>query len=275
MKARFIKDVYTVVGCLMISGLLGCSVSRKVDKRHTGSLVRVMSYNVHHCNPPGKPGVIDIDAIADVINNAKPDLVGLQEIDVNTGRSGKGVNQAEALAAKTGMHFVFGKAIDYDGGEYGVAILSKFPLSDVQIIPLSSVKGITGEPRVLLTTKIKLASGTIIRFANTHLDAISDPAIRLQQIKDINAIALKEKLPFLITGDFNATPESSVIQNMDVVFKRTCMQCEPTIPADRPSKSIDYVAFKASDAFEIRDHKVIAAPLPSDHLPVVATLQLK
>src|SRR5690606_7643924 len=86
--------------------------------------VRVMSYNIHHAAPPSKPGVIDLDAIAAVIHAQQPDLVALQEVDVFTGRSGP-FNQAEELGKRTGMSAHFFKAIDHDGGEYGLAILSK------------------------------------------------------------------------------------------------------------------------------------------------------
>ena len=255
--------------------MTSCSAKKSVSSNGNTEQLSVMSYNVHHCNPPAKPGVIDVAAIAAVINKAKPDLVGLQEIDVNTGRSGKTINQAEALAKLTGMNFYFGKAIDHDGGEYGVAILSKYPISDPKVFPLTSLADLKGEPRVLLTAKIKLASGRMILFANTHLDAQKSPENRMAQIKDINAIASKEKLPFLITGDFNAYPDSEVIRTMDEVFVRTCEDCAPTIPSDKPVRSIDFVAFKRQSPFAIGSHQVVAAPDESDHLPVVAKLILK
>ena len=270
MKLSFI---HILAGSLLL--MTSCS-ARKVSSGKEGiGQLKVMSYNVHHCNPPAKPGVIDIAAIASVINDAKPDLVGLQEIDVNTGRSGKTVNQAAELARLTGMNYHFGKAIDHDGGEYGVAILSKYPISDPRVFPLTSLADLKGEPRILLTANIRLASGRVIRFANTHLDAQKNPANRMAQIKDINVIASKENLPFIITGDFNAYPESEVIKTMEGVFKRTCNECDPTIPADKPTKSIDFIAFKRQDPFRLVSHQVIAAPHPSDHLPVLSTLILK
>ena len=52
-----------------------------------------MSYNIHIGNPPSKPGIIDMKAIIKAIKIENPDLVALQEVDVNTNRSGK-INQA-------------------------------------------------------------------------------------------------------------------------------------------------------------------------------------
>ncbi|RYF88582.1 MAG: endonuclease/exonuclease/phosphatase, partial [Chitinophagaceae bacterium] len=226
---------------VVASVICACSgISSSVKKASTENIT-VMSYNVHHCNPPAKPGVLDIDAIAAVINETKPDLVGLQEIDVNTERSGSTINQAEELAKKTGMYFHFGKAIDFGGGGYGVAILSRYPISEARVYPLTSIKDRKGEPRVLLTAMIKLPSGKEIRFANTHLDSEKNSENRLAQTKDINVIASKDMLPVIITGDFNAYPGSAEIKLMDEVFKRTCNECGPTIPADKSTKSIDFI----------------------------------
>lgn len=255
------------------------SCSEKKHLAKTGDkdqeTIKVMSYNVHHCNPPAKPEVIDLNAIAAVINAAKPDFVGLQEIDVNTIRSGKDINQAKEIAAKTNMHYYFAKAIDYQGGGYGVAILSKYELSEAQVYPLSSDPSTNAEPRVLVTAKVVFPSGKVIRFANTHLDATRNPTNRSMQIKEINAIALKERTPFVITGDFNAVPGSEVILAMDEVFTRTCFTCGPTIPADKPTKCIDFIGYTTKQPMTVQSHQVISAPEASDHLPVVAVLGFK
>lgn len=236
-------------------------------------VLRVMTYNVHHCNPPSKSaaGDIDMDTIVGVIKKQNPDLVALQEIDDHTSRSGA-FNEAEVMAKKLGMHFYFGKAIDYAGGGYGVAILSKYPLSDMQTIPLPSAEGFKGETRVLALATVTLANGKTLRFGSTHLE-VSSGANRDLQIKEINRIAAAEKLPFIIGGDFNSAEGSPVIQTLDQVFTRTCQQCEPTIPVDRPTKAIDFIAFTKTAPFKVLSHQVIPERYASDHLPVVAELQ--
>lgn len=261
--------------CLIVMMTAACSGRKAVIGNNSSVDLKVMSYNVHHCNPPAKPGIIDLDAIAAVINTAKPDIVGLQEIDVRTNRSGKEINQAEQLAKKTSMHFFFAKAIDHDGGEYGIAILSKFPINDPKIYRLSNVPDVKGEPRILLTAKLRLNKVKEIRFANTHLDAGKDPIVRMAQIREINAIGLNEKLPMIIAGDFNARPNSEVIQLMDQVFERTCLDCPPTIPSVNPRNTIDFIGFRSSESIVVRRHEVIDAAEPSDHLPVMATLKIQ
>ena len=233
-----------------------------------------MSYNVHHCNPPSKVEKIDIDAVASAIRKQNPDLVALQEIDVNTGRSGK-FNQAEELARRLDMKFFFAKAIDHDGGEYGVAILSRFPMSETKIFRLPTQADTGGEPRVLATARIRLPGGKDIRFGSTHLDAQKASTNRELQIKEILRISAKEKLPFILAGDFNATPESGVIEQLDKGFTRTCIKCAPTIPVILPRKAIDFIAFSPVSTFKTLSHWVVPERYASDHLPIMAVLQLQ
>ncbi len=238
------------------------------------SAIRVMSYNVHHCNPPSKPGLIDIDAIAAAIKLQNPDLVALQEIDVNTKRSGP-YNQAGELAKKLGMNFFFGKGIDFEGGEYGVAILSRYPVSEGKVFRLPTVSSTKGEPRVLTTVKVSLPGGKMIRFGSTHLDAQNAHTNRELQIKEINRISSGETLPFILAGDLNATPESGVIAELDKQFTRTCKVCEPTIPVINPTKAIDFISFLPASGFKVISHEVVPERYASDHLPVIAVLQIQ
>ena len=249
------------------------SAGKKSDNDSAQNL-RVMSYNIHHCNPPSVPGKIDLDAIAAVIKAQNPDLVALQEVDVNTIRAGK-INQASLLAEKLKMNFFFAKAIDHEGGDYGVAILSKYPLSESVIHRLTTQEGTKGEPRVLATALVTLPGGQKIRFGSTHLDAQKDDTNRLLQVKELNEIAQKEKLPFIIAGDLNAMPGSAAINLFDEQFTRTCANCEFTIPVINPKRAIDFVSFNKTNNFEVISHQVIPESYASDHLPILSVLKLK
>ncbi|AHM59808.1 endonuclease/exonuclease/phosphatase [Flammeovirgaceae bacterium 311] len=236
--------------------------------------VRVMSYNIHHANPPARPNEIDIDAIAAVIRAQNPDLVALQEVDVNTERSGP-FHQAEEIAEKLGMHYFFGKAIDHQGGDYGVAILSKYPLSETVVLRLPTKAGTNGEPRVLATAKVTLPGGTSIRFGSTHLDAQSNDDNRLLQIGKIVEAARNEALPFIIAGDFNAVPDSEVINILDSHFTLSCRLCPPTSSANNPVRTIDYIAFHHPERkFSVETHRVVNEKQASDHLPIVAEINI-
>lgn len=84
--------------------------------------VRVMSYNVHNCI--GLDNVRDYNRIAEVIKQADPDVVALQELDSMTQRN-NGVYALKELETFTGMHGIFVSAIPFQGGSYGIGLLSK------------------------------------------------------------------------------------------------------------------------------------------------------
>jgi endonuclease/exonuclease/phosphatase family metal-dependent hydrolase len=256
---------------LFVLSLMLFSCNRPMNQSADAQIVRVMTYNIHHCNPPSRPGFIDIDAIANVIREQDPDLVALQEVDMNTGRSGN-LYQGTEIAQRLNINYYFGRAIDHDGGEYGVAILSKHPLDEGVVHPLPSDADPTAEARVLATARIRLPNGNYIRFGTTHLDH-RNPGNRESQVRKINEIATKEKLPFIIGGDFNATPESEQMKLLKDVFVFSCEDCEPTIPVINPKRAIDFIVYSRTSPFRVVSHQVIREEYASDHLPVLAELE--
>lgn len=96
--------------------------------------------------------------MAEVVRTAGADIVLLQEVDRNTVRSGN-VDQVAELTRLTGMHAQFGKSLDYQGGEYGIAILSRWPIIarevvDLKVTPPQVRAGGSTEPRVALVVTI-------------------------------------------------------------------------------------------------------------------------
>lgn len=246
--------------------------SDKIVDRKVKTL-KVMTYNIHHCNPPSAGDKIDVAAIAKVIKNEKPDFVALQEVDVNTERSGKGINQAKELAKLTGMNYFFSKAIDHQGGDYGVAVLSRFPILDSTkfILPIDPV--IKGETRTIAAVTVEISKGKKIIFASTHLDLKEQN--RLTQAELIVKHFEKSNLPVILGGDFNALPDSKVIQYFDKTFTRSCQECAFTIPVEVPDRAIDFIMYKSDGTLESVSTRVIDEKYASDHLPVVAELKVK
>jgi endonuclease/exonuclease/phosphatase family metal-dependent hydrolase len=258
----------------MIFLLAACGEERKLTKHSEkqSDTLRVLSYNIHHANPPSRPGVIDLDAIVRVMNEQQPDFVALQEVDVYTGRSGKDVHEANVLAAKTGMHAFFAKAIPYDGGEYGVAVLSRFPVKEGHAYALPSVAGVKAEPRVLCTVTVTLPEGRRLMMASTHLDVTKSDSNRILQTEEITRILAQAAMPVILAGDMNAKEGSKAISILDSTFTRTCKGCPFTIPVDIPRNAIDFIMYKPASAFRVVQHRVIPERYASDHLPVLATL---
>src|SRR5215203_5574817 len=87
--------------------------------------LRVMTYNIHV--GVGMDKKLDLKRIADVINQERPDIVGLQEVDRHVKRT-EGKDEIAELAAMTRMQFAFAPNLDYQGGKYGIAILSRLPI---------------------------------------------------------------------------------------------------------------------------------------------------
>ncbi|WP_225986365.1 endonuclease/exonuclease/phosphatase family protein [Rufibacter sp. LB8] len=263
-----------LVSCFfVVLGVSACKTTTGANNQKETTL-RVMSYNIRHGNPPSKPKFIDLDATIAVIRQQNPDLVALQEVDVHTKRSG-GVDQAKIIAEKLGMYYFFGKALDYDGGDYGVAILSKFPLLDAQVVALPILEGTNAELRALALAAVQLPNGQKIWIGSTHLDEKGNPANRLAQLDAIAKVQATLKEPFLIAGDFNATPGSESIQRLDALFTRTCQDCAPTFPVINSTKAIDFIAYTPAARFTVKSHLVIQETYASDHLPIVAELGLK
>jgi endonuclease/exonuclease/phosphatase family metal-dependent hydrolase len=236
------------------------------------SSVKIMTYNIHTCNPPSKPGEADVEAIAIVIKAANPDIVFLQEVDKNTGRNGNNDDQANELAKKTGMNAQFFSALSYGRGFYGVAILTKYKIEEAKAYLLPKYPNL--EQRVLGTVAIKLTAKERIMAAVTHLQHNSQEN-RMEQIAEVVRVLKNEKLPVILGGDFNEkTTATDFFEIFDNTFTRTCVgyDCPYTFPATTPSSMIDYLAFKPETAFVVNSHNIINETYASDHLPVVSIL---
>lgn len=273
---------FQVISLILVCLFFGCSRKTIPNSESSkssegkGSVVSILSYNIHHANPPSKAGVIDVNAIANVINKQNVDIVALQEVDVNTNRSGVSLNEAEEIAKLTGMTAFFAKAIDYAGGEYGIAILSKFPMENKKNTALPTDDATKGEHRTLATATIVLSGNKKFVFACTHLDAQHEDVNRQLQIKKILEVLKEEKLPVVIAGDFNALPNSDVIKQLDSYFTRSCVSnCPFTIPETSPNRTIDYIAFAPATKFTVVSHTVVDESYASDHRPVKAQLQIQ
>lgn len=256
---------------IFLLSLIGCS-GGKTGKQSQVKELRVMSYNIHHANPPSQPDSIDIAAIVKAIASRDPDLVALQEVDVNTERSGQG-NQAEMIAEKLGMFAYFGKAIDFGGGEFGTAILSRFPITDTTTYLLPDLGGRGSEQRILTTARVQLPLGKAIVFGSTHLDHRESPESRILQVKELLRLAQGEDLPIIVAGDLNARPGSEEIELLKTEFNLSCTECPNTFPAEDPDRIIDYIVHTGE--FEIVSHTVVEETYASDHRPVMAVLLTK
>ena len=249
MKQRIVLAFLLMVVTLTAFGQDMSEMSRQVQ---------VMSYNVRHC--AGMDWVVDYDRTAAVIAQQQPDVVALQELDSMTGRSEQH-DQLGELAVRTQYHPVFGGAIDFDGGKYGVGILTREQPLSTKRIPLPGE-----EPRVLLVVEL-----TDFVLASTHLDLEEEQ--RLASVPLIVEEAHRWQKPFILAGDWNDAPNSQLLQELTKYFTLNSGN-QATYPADEPQECIDYVAsFKARPAVTI-EYSVIDEPAASDHRPIMVRIQL-
>jgi endonuclease/exonuclease/phosphatase family metal-dependent hydrolase len=234
--------------------------------------IKVMSYNIRRGIPMNSPD-INLQGTADVINAIQPDLVALSEVDRFTRRSGVTVDQAKELGRLTGMYYYFTKAIAHDGGEYGDAVLSRFPILDSARFGLPiAVAGSELRSVAMITVE---KEGMRFNFASTHLDHLSREDNRILQAKEIvQTIVPQIRLPLVIAGDLNALPGSETIRILKQAFTPGCINCAYTFPSDKPDRTIDYILYRPANHFRVVSYGPVTGKLASDHLPVVAVLQM-
>ena len=259
--------------------LMACSKDQKGDDGKSDpneKVLKLMSYNIHIGNPPSQPAtVVDMPAIAKVINAVKPDFVALQEVDRFTDRSGKDLDQAAKLAELTGMHYQFFKAIDRSNGQYGIAILSKYPIEEFHNVLLPVTPGTGAEVRTVGWVRVKLADGNDFVFASTHLDHLADANRELQSRELLKALKSYQKYPMVLGGDFNMNQSNAVWDLLKIAFRVPCTSCPSTHSATKPTTAIDYLLYNgiAENMFKVKSYSTYPETYASDHLPVIMELK--
>jgi endonuclease/exonuclease/phosphatase family metal-dependent hydrolase len=249
--------------------LAGCAL----PGRTSGASARALVLNIH----AGKDAaaVDNLERVADLIRASHADIVLLQEVDNATRRSGR-VDQVARLRSLTGFHGVFGKAIDYDGGEYGLGILSRWPIqvSSMRMLPAvvaDSAMRARYEARGALIARINSPWGPL-RVVDTHLDATRNDSIRVQQTGALLVLANTERDSgyTVIGGDLNSEPNGIVVRMLAEsgwrdLFQSCGSEQSFSFPAKAPVKRIDYLL--ASSDIRCRSARVIDSQA-SDHRPV-------
>ncbi|WP_215223942.1 endonuclease/exonuclease/phosphatase family protein [Echinicola shivajiensis] len=237
--------------------------------------IRTMTYNIFGARPGGIP---DLQEIASVITKADPDLVALQEVDRFTERNGKELDIAKELGRMCGMDYFFAKAIDLGSGEYGDAILSKYPIQSKYAFNMGVEPSLGGEQRSVALISVDI-EGENLYFASTHFDHLSNEANRLKQAKDLQGILEKYDGPLIIGGDLNALPDSEtigIVKEKLVVACRNNNCSQKTFSTANPNRTIDYIFYKGIDKLTVVNYSVFDwADRESDHFPVVAVFNLK
>jgi endonuclease/exonuclease/phosphatase family metal-dependent hydrolase len=243
--------------------------------------LRVMTYNIHQCI--GLDGKCRPERIADIIDDLDPDLVALQEIDVNRPRSG-GQDQAHIIASHLGMQHHFFPVWSARDEKYGLAVLSKRPLTVIREALLTEACPRTKrEARGAIWVSVDTGNGQPVHFLNLHLGLSAR-----ERLLQIDALLGEGWLcnrfssePVIVAGDLNAGPGSQVMKRLQKHL--ACVQLRAvehrpvrTFASVFPLRRIDHILvsqhFHVAKVSVQRNHFTVVA---SDHLPLCADLLLQ
>ena len=270
---RFLPTTRRLAILLVVFSAGACAPIARPDPA-----VRVLVFNIH----AGKDATArpNLDGVANLVRETSADIVLLQEVDRGTRRSGN-VDQVKVLSEAARFSSAFGKSLDYDGGEYGIAALSRTPFDATKTYPLPTTPpqpraGGAVEPRAALAASTPTPIGAV-HVVNTHLDASGSEEYRLQESAHLLTIIrerLSSGMPVLAGGDFNAEPDSQVLERLrEAGLRDAWAECGRgdglTYPATKPVKRIDYLFLTGS--LGCRSARVIETTI-SDHRPLLVVV---
>jgi len=264
MAPAIISAVLLIVPLVM---LLTWSTPQPVEPAGGTRTVKIMTYNLH--NGFNTDGRLDMEALAQVIEESGADVIGLQEVSRGWVINGS-VDMLQWLSQRLGMPYVAGPT---EGLLWGNAILSRYPILNSENVPLPTDSLLLR--RGYTTAEIDIGSDTL-QFIDTHLHQIEeDSEIRQEQVPPLIE-AWNGAQRSVIVGDFNAEPDSPemrMLADAGLVDLSAIIGPTPryTFYSADPDQQIDYIW--TSDDW-IGSDFVIRQTTASDHLPLVVTLNL-
>lgn len=227
--------------------------------------------------------------VVEVLEREKPHLVGFQEV-------------TDSMRARL-RDSLPGYTVQGCGREsnyHGESMLIAYPKAGVELIslenlwlsPTPTVPGSrfggdqSGCPRMFTSALLKIdGAASPIRFINTHLDHVGKDARYLGAMQLVQYISTHPE-PFVLTGDFNAPPDSREIRLItDALSSRSVKDCTAELGGtfhnfgrhipDRSSK-IDYIFtdIPCTSGYTVEDVPV-NGQYYSDHYAVCATVELE
>ncbi|MET0474749.1 MAG: endonuclease/exonuclease/phosphatase family protein [Mycobacterium sp.] len=252
--------------------------------------MRVVTFNILHGRTVG--GIVDPDRLRMGIQRLKPDILALQEVDLDQERSGKADLTAVAAEAMDAVAHRFvasisgtpgGTWVAATGAEqpgsaaYGIALLSRFPASSWQVLRLPHIPArfpmYLSAPRRVITVHEEPRAAILASFdsplgpltvANTHLSFV--PGWNRRQLRRLVSELQNLQGPRLLVGDLNLT--SAAAQRVSGL--RT-LAVAPTYPAHRPRRQLDHVL--TDDPRLTARHWEAPELTISDHRPLVVDLE--
>lgn len=226
--------------------------------------ITVAAYNIRHGK--GLDNQVNLKRTAAVLKSLDADLIALQEVDSVCARSGS-VDQAAELGQMLGMNHAFGKFMAYDGGSYGMAVLSRFPILDIHrhLLPEGA------EPRCALEVIVELPGKKPLSFVSIHHDWTKEN-LRIPQVSALISALESRQHPIILAGDFNTLRSAPSFELLQAAGFLMDEEKAATFPANEPKQEIDYIllrGFAKAARVSVFDEK-----MASDHRPIYARVKL-
>ncbi len=228
-------------------------------------MIRVATFNVRHGLAEGGR-VPDPSATTAVAAALGADVLALQELDVHTTRSGGTDQLALVRDAVPGSVARFARTVEVDGGDYGIGLVVRGAVDDVEDVLLSG----PGEPRRAIVARVEpVAVDGVDRppctVAATHLQ--NDRRVARSQLVELLGRLDSRPGPTVVLGDMNLPP--FVVDGVCSELGWDAVATPATFPARSPRVQIDWVL--------TRGFELVAVVVPdvrvSDHRPVVAEIR--
>lgn len=258
---------WLAIGAAVAASWAGAASDTRAAQATT---IRVVSYNIKHGR--GNDDLVDLARTAGVLRALTPDIVGLQEVDREAERSGK-VDEARALGESLGLRHAFGRFMDFQGGAYGMGVLSRFPITQSREVRLPD----GNEPRAALAVDVRLPGGRSLSIVNVHFDWVRDDGFRFAQAQTLTEFLDALRNPYILLGDFNDEPGS---RTLGLFTTRAADAVKPradhfTFSSTDPVKEIDFIFMAPREAWTTGEVRVIDEKVASDHRPLLGVLTLR
>lgn len=228
--------------------------------------IKLLSYNIHRCT--GLCRKQNIGRIASVIRDLQPDIVALQEVENHLGSRPES-KQLSFLARRTGLTPVAGPTLFRENSDYGNAILARLPIQSIRRHDLSFSNK---EPRGAIDVELSLCDKTL-RVIGTHLGLKSgERHFQLNRLKNI--LRTSDTRPVILMGDMNEWfPFGESVRFFHSYFGASPLR--RTFPAIFPIFPLDRIFISPNRLLRnVQAVRNLQARIASDHLPLLATLEL-
>jgi endonuclease/exonuclease/phosphatase family metal-dependent hydrolase len=226
--------------------------------------VRVMTWNIHGAY--GRNPRFDLARVIKLIRHHSPDVIALQEIDSRRPREAGVAEPFAMLQAALGLHGIGAKTITTQDGDYGQAVISRWPIQNAEIHDISYGER---EPRRAVRCEVVTPCG-VLQVIATHLGlSIGE---RRDQARALLRLIGEATATTVVMGDFNDWFWVGSVRKV-LASRLPARSRARTFPSFCPTFRFDRVyCSPASALLSVRTDP--AARTLSDHLPVIADIAI-